>query len=635
MDWIFEELEKNAAEDIYSARSWLLVTKCIFPQNFRVLFEAYKLEKMEKNLNQCALLLSEMFRDFPDEYLLNKELEQMVMKQSPDKDDQQLLTSIFDAFSPDLQQSILIYVAQKQTDIDLLCKLTITATQKLPKDTMKYGLPLIEKLVNDEKEEFSSTPLNKYRKILICDVLPVICDSPVRELSHKQFYKWLQKAIEFFVAFNTTSHKIVAESIGKVDVQWSHLESIRSKIGKQCDWEPFPHGTHTLTDRMKFIKEMHRLSRTDVTGNINKKQIFYSSILLLLESSIELTKLLDPGFFNPGYGPNGSSAYMICLQPCVFTDRQTGTNSLSTLKETAFDCFQVARTSWQILHSNESYSKDFSHLVKRWKMDRWVWLQLFLSLHHILEKDYKGCIIRLTRLLEQNWNDQYHLVSLRCLGLLASVYYVTEQKALACKCIIDCVTKMGIDPNQHSPKKTKIENVAFCDGPDNSTLMLMQVNFPHFLPFWIHVIITSLSINIRSTACTDDALGHLIVLSQQDWPKWKELCGSVLNVISSKSKFTYPIFFDYVVVADILEEISLLRNSSNNKSITLFHSNFANQQRVTRGVNKGNEEEFNNAIATQMNKGEENLEEILADFFLKQEKSILDSVCIAEEAMEQ
>lgn len=633
MDWIFETLEENAADDIYSARSWLLVTKCIFPQNFRVLFEAYKLEKIEKNSSQCALVLSEMFRDFPDEYLLKKELEQMVTKQSPDNDNQQLLTSIFDALPPDLQQRILIYVAQKQTDVNLLCKLTITATQKLPKDTVKYGLPLIEKLVNDEKEEFPTTPLNKYRKILICDVLPVICDSPVSELSHKQFYKWLQKSIEFFVAFNTTSHKIIAESIGKVDIQWSDLESIRAKVGKQCDWEPFPLGCHTLTDRMKFIKEMHRLSRTDVSGNINKKQIFYSSIMLLLESSIELTKSLDPAFFNPG--TNGSNTYMVCLQPSINVDTKPASTFLCSLKESAHDCFQVARTSWQILHSNESFSKDFSHLVKRWKMDRWVWLQLFLSLHHILEKDYKGCIVRLTRLLEQNWDDQYHLVNIRCLSLLASVYYVTDQKALACKCIIDCVTKMRLNSTQHIVKTYQTDNVVFCDGPDDTSLMFMRVDFAHFLPFWIHVIIGSLSKNIGSKSCTDDTLGHLIVLSQQDWPKWKELCGNVLNVISSRSKFTYPIFFDYVIIADILEEISLLRNSGENKAITLFHGNFANQQRVTRGVNKGTEEEFNNAIVTQMNKGEEQLEGILAEFLLKQEKPILDSVFNAQEAMEQ
>ena len=62
-------------------------------------------------------------------------------------------------------------------------------------------MAMSDKLVESEKKSLEGTPVNHYRKLLVCEVLPVICNSGCLNVSHKHFYKWLQKATEFYVCF--------------------------------------------------------------------------------------------------------------------------------------------------------------------------------------------------------------------------------------------------------------------------------------------------------------------------------------------------------------------------------------------------------------------------------------------------
>jgi len=67
-------------------------------------------------------------------------------------------------------------------------------------------MTLTDRLVEAEKKDPEGTPVNHYRKLLVCDVLPVICHIGKLSISLKHFYKWLQKATEFYVCFYTSEN---------------------------------------------------------------------------------------------------------------------------------------------------------------------------------------------------------------------------------------------------------------------------------------------------------------------------------------------------------------------------------------------------------------------------------------------
>lgn len=60
---------------------------------------------------------------------------------------------------------------------------------------------LVETLISAEKHSTDGhSPGNAYRKLLVCDLLPLLAKKGVRvELSSKMLYKLLHKAIEFYL----------------------------------------------------------------------------------------------------------------------------------------------------------------------------------------------------------------------------------------------------------------------------------------------------------------------------------------------------------------------------------------------------------------------------------------------------
>ena len=48
---------------------------------------------------------------------------------------------------------------------------------------------------------------------------------------------------------------------------------------------------------MAFIRELNRKVSSDLDEKVNKKQIFYTTITLLLEAASKYIQLLDPSIF--------------------------------------------------------------------------------------------------------------------------------------------------------------------------------------------------------------------------------------------------------------------------------------------------------------------------------------------------
>lgn len=137
---------------------------------------------------------------------------------------------------------------------------------------------------------------------------------------------------------------------------------------------------------------------------------------------------------------------------------------------------------------------------------------------------------------------------------------------------------------------------------------------------------------------SDWALGHVIVLLQYTWPTVGEtdLFYQILHRIKRKESFTYPLFSQYVVQIEFLEEFMALALSSENgggMALDIVHpmnaavststSSTPPSRRVgTRGANRGEKEEINTAIKRQVLRSHENLDKIIIDFLMDNRDSI-------------
>jgi len=70
----------------------------------------------------------------------------------------------------------------------------------------------------------------------------------------------------------------------------------------------FLSNSSSLRDRIAYIRDLFRRSRTDVDGAVNRKQIFYTTIVLLFEAVSKYMQTMDPGIFGGG-----------CLKPATST----------------------------------------------------------------------------------------------------------------------------------------------------------------------------------------------------------------------------------------------------------------------------------------------------------------------------
>ena len=154
----------------------------------------------------------------------------------------------------------------------------------------------------------------------------------------------------------------------------------------------------------------------------------------------------------------------------------------------------------------------------------------------------------------------------------------------------------------------------------------------------------SLKADIGNTT-NDFAIGHVIVLLQYCYPEEKDLLHLLLHRIRMKDTFSYPIFCNYVIHIQFLEEFALIVNTSSKTSgaapmgsalggtgVTLDicppdmskngDSTVSSRRLGTRGANKGEKVEVKSALKRQVGRSYESLDVLIAEFLTKNRDSI-------------
>nr|CAB3256326.1 integrator complex subunit 10-like [Phallusia mammillata] len=627
-EWILGVSKSQTDSDIYSARSWLLTAKTIFPQSFRLQIEEYHLELRKKNTEECARVLNEIYRDFSNEPQLWKEIELLI--EATEKSNDDFRKEIFDHLPPITQQGMIIGSAESVVNVAHYCRLMLLLMNKFPETISKYGLAITEKLVETERRVAENNTVNYCRTLLVRKVLPVICRYGNVGVSHKHFYKWLQKATEFYACFFTASDDAERRE------SWTEMSKLLSWIAMRCEWSLDSNSSDndSISDRMSFMRDLFRRSRTDVDGAVNRKQIFYSTIILLFEAASTYMLLLDPSIYE-----DNSSTDQPYIHICVVGDQgqpQTSPGMQGASKRTSDlrEAYNVGKEAWNILHSIDSFEKDFNHLTRRWKCERWLWFQLFLVDLHNMDGNYKAALSRLNAVESklQELCPRKEVIS-RIYCLLASTLYSLEKFQESCEYIFQLLSHL---PYTYHPNSEQVTRLLPLGNPQNHDLLLggaqpslqsVVLSVEDLLPFWVHVFISSLESVMRSVE-DDQVLGHLIILSQYDWPRWKSQSSRVLTRLVEKRSFKFDLFFQYVINIDILEEIAYIKNQETCK--LNLKQNPTERAHVTRGVNREADEEFWSAMKRNAQRSRESAADLVHRYLSENREVILSCINIVE-----
>nr|XP_026692229.1 integrator complex subunit 10-like [Ciona intestinalis] len=623
--WFLRESKKHNQLDIYQARSWLLTAKCMFPLNFDVQMQEYELELSNRNLEECAKVLNEIFRDFVSETKLWEEIELLI--HSVETSTNNIRAEIFEKLPSLTQQRMIISSAERRVNITQYCRLIVLLMKKFPETTSKYGILLAEKLVETEKRDIELTPVNHCRKLLVREVLPVICRNGDVGVSHRHFYKWLQKSTEFYAVYFTNSTECDR------NVSWSELEELRSAMAGYCNWAADPNKGTLLVDRSSFIKDLFRRSRTDIEDTINRKQIFYTTIILLMESSSKHMQLLESQIRTDS---EECSPYILieCLDPDMSASAESSVKQSQELRET----FHVAKDAWVILHSNETFEKDFHHLARRWKCEKWFWLQLFLIELQTYEGNYKAVMTRLMT-LQQKTDIMSNSTIQRLFTHLVSTCFALGQLNESCSYIFKSLPlfplssktrKIGFVTNLLHPTKNVNPSFELINPtkPVQRKLRLEKLTFENLISFWVQIFLSNLKTKFEFVD-NDIILGHALVFSQHDWPKWKQDAYSVLRKIEQKGLFNFSPFCKYIINMPIIEEIAYLKKEKGCK-ISL-ESNLPTRVHVTRGANREVEDDFWNSIKRNVQRSCESVDSLLREYLISCQNSLTTCLSSTEQ----
>ncbi|XP_077705531.1 integrator complex subunit 10 isoform X9 [Canis aureus] len=649
------------------------------PGALRNQYEMYTIERNAERTATAGRLLYDMFVNFPDQPVVWREISIITSALRNDSQDKQtqFLRSLFETLPGRVQCEMLLKVTEQCFNTLERSEMLLLLLRRFPETVVQHGVGLGEALLEAETIEEQESPVNCFRKLFVCDVLPLIINNHDVRLPANLLYKYLNKAAEFYINYVTRSTQIESQHQGTQEASdlmspskrssqkyiiegltekssqivdpWERLFKILNVVGMRCEWQ-MDKGRRSYGDILHRMKDLCRyMNNFDNEAHAKyKNQVVYSTMLVFFKNAFQYVNSIQPSLFQ---GPNAPSQVPLVLLEDVSNvygdveiDRNKHIHKKRKLAEgrektmqssddedcsakgrnrhiivnkaelansiEVLDSFKLARESWELLYSLEFLDKEFTRICLAWKTDTWLWLRIFLT-------------------------DMI-------------IYQMTCEKVLDLMCYMVLPIQDG-SKSQEEPSKIKPK---FRKGSD---LKLLPCTSKAIMPYCLHLMLACFKLRAFTDSRDDMALGHVIVLLQQEWPRGENLFLKAVNKICQQGNFQYENFFNYVTNIDMLEEFAYLRTQEGGKihlellpnqgmlikpsspPMGLLQQEFLpvlqpsiqtadRHHTVTRGITKGVKEDFRLAMERQVSRCGENLMVVLHRFCINEKILLLQTL---------
>nr|XP_028557557.1 integrator complex subunit 10 isoform X4 [Podarcis muralis] len=612
-----EFLVKRARElvqgDLWAAKAWLITARSLYPADFNIQYEMYTIERNAERTASAGRLLYDMFVNFPDQPVVWREISVITAALRNDSQDKQtqFLRGLFETLPGRVQCEMLLKATEQCFNTLERAEMLLLLLRRFPETVVQHGVGLGETLLEAESIEDQESPVNCFRKLFVCDVLPLIINNPDVRLPANLLYKYLNKAAEFYINYVTrsaqtenqyqgtqdtsdlvspskrSSQKYVIEGLTEKSSQitdpWERVFKILSVVGVRCEWQ-MDMARRSFGDTLLKMKDVCRyISNYDNESHAKyKTQVVYSTMLVFFKNAFLYVSSIQPSLFQGPNAPNQVPLVLVEDVSNVYGDtdmerskhvhkkRKLAEGREKTMSSDDEDpsgkgrsrhitvnaadlpnaievqeSFRLARESWELLHSLESLDKEFTRICVSWKTDTWLWLRIFLTDMIIYQGQHKKAIASLHHLSAlqgshspQQILGQGSLENQRSLIQLATCHFALGEYRLTCEKVLDLMCYMVL-PIQEGVKLPEEQPTVKSKFRKATELKLWPCTSKAIMPYCLRLLLACFKLRAFTDNRDDMALGHVIVLLQQEWPRGENLFLKAINKICLQGNFQY------------------------------------------------------------------------------------------------
>ncbi|KAM9578511.1 integrator complex subunit 10 isoform 5-T5 [Guaruba guarouba] len=678
-----EFLVKRARElvpgDLWAAKAWLITARSLYPADFNIQYEMYTIERNAERTASAGRLLYDMFVNFPDQPAVWREISVITSALRSDSQDKQtqFLRGLFETLPGRVQCEMLLKATEQCFNTLERAEMLLLLLRRFPETVVQHGVGLGETLLDAESIEDQESPVNCFRKLFVCDVLPLIINNPDVRLPASLLYKYLNKAAEFYINYVTrstqtesqyqgsqdssdimspskrSSQKYVIDGLTEKSSQvtdpWEKLFKILSVVGMRCEWQ-MDKGRRSFGDILHRMKDLCRyISNFDSDAHIKyKNQVVYSTMLVFFKNAFQYVSNIQPSLFQGPNAPNQTPLVLLEDVTNIYGDTDIDRNKhIHKKRKLAEGREKTMQSSDDEDPSGKARSRHITvnkadlansiEVLESFKLARESW-ELLYSLESLDKEFTRICLAWKT----DSW------LWLRIFLTDMIIYQQTCEKVLDLMCCISLPIQEGGRVQEEQPKvKSK-----FRKGSD---LKLWPCTSRAIMPYCLHLLLACFKLRAFTDSRDDMALGHVVVLLQHEWPRGENLFLKAINKICQQGNFQYENFFNYVTNIDMLEEFAYLRTQEGGKihlellpnqamliktsspPMGLLQQEFIpvlqpsiqtadRHHTVTRGITKGVKEDFRLAMERQVSRCGENLMVVLHRFCINEKILLLQTL---------
>ncbi|NXR46047.1 INT10 protein, partial [Hippolais icterina] len=356
-----EFLVKRARElvpgDLWAAKAWLITARSLYPADFNIQYEMYTIERNAERTASAGRLLYDMFVSFPDQPAVWREISVITSALRNDSQDKQtqFLRGLFETLPGRVQCEMLLKATEQCFNTLERAEMLLLLLRRFPETVVQHGVGLGETLLDAESIEDQESPVNCFRKLFVCDVLPLIINNPDVRLPASLLYKYLNKAAEFYINYVTrstqpesqyqgsqdssdimspskrSSQKYVIDGLTEKSSQitdpWERLFKILSVVGMRCEWQ-MDKGRRSYGDILHRMKDLCRyISNFDSEAHIKyKNQVVYSTMLVFFKNAFQYVSNIQPSLFQGPNAPNQTPLVLLEDVPNIYGDADIDRN---------------------------------------------------------------------------------------------------------------------------------------------------------------------------------------------------------------------------------------------------------------------------------------------------------------------
>uniref|UniRef100_A0A8C2HMN9 Integrator complex subunit 10 n=1 Tax=Cyprinus carpio TaxID=7962 RepID=A0A8C2HMN9_CYPCA len=679
-EFLVKRARELVPQDPYAAKAWLITARTLYPADFNIQYEMYSIERNAERTASAGRLLYDIFVNFPEQPVVWREIAVITAALRNDSQDKhaQFLKGVFETLPGPVQCKMLLKATEQCFNTLEKAEMLLLLLKRFPESVVQHGVSLGESLLEAETVENLDTPVNCFRKLFVCDVLPLILNNPNMCLPVSLLYKYMHKAAEnlfivvvflqlnyAYVSFLSSSQEVgglkspgrgrsqryvidgLSEKSSVVTEPWERLLEMVGVVGSLCDWQG-EKANRSYSELLQRVSELCRyMSATDSEGFARCcAQIVTCCTLVLFHSAFHYVSAVQPSLFQGQFTCVLTESTRVFVT--VISTRCEGSAALFGLMITKALARGEGRgapvcAAWADPVNDDllcyCFILEFVKICSAWKTEMWMWFRIFLTDMIIYQGQYRKALSSLALMsslqLQQNQNQIQNSLSSsssletqRAIIQQASCHYALGEYRMACEKLLEVVS--GLMPQNHEAVKSSEEQ----RKPRGKTrkgndLRLIPCTSKSILPFCLQLMLACFKLRAFTDNRDDLALGHVIVLLQYDWPQGENLFLKAVDKICQQGSFQYENFFNYVTNIDMLEEFAYLRTTEGGRvQLELLPNQgmLIKHHTVTRGITKGVKEDFRLAMERQVSRCGENLLTVLHRFCINEKIILVQSL---------